>query len=88
MAKKLDDRTFRLGAALRELISALDSRRPRIERIGEAGIASDAAGPRITAVKRLEELSHPGANRRPYDEEREGSIMTDDGSPSAAKSAS
>jgi hypothetical protein len=41
---------------LRELITALDRRLPRVERAGEAGIAQDAAALREKAVRRLSEL--------------------------------
>jgi hypothetical protein len=55
--KKLGDverkRTIR---HLRQLIDALDSRVPRIERLGEGKIASDAATLRAKALKRIAEL--------------------------------
>jgi hypothetical protein len=41
---------------LRQLIDALDSRVPRIERLGEGKIASDAATLRAKALKRIAEL--------------------------------
>ena len=41
---------------LRELISALDRRVPRIERVGEANIARDAAALKKKALERLAEL--------------------------------
>ena len=41
---------------LRQLIDALDSRVPCIERIGEAGIATDAAILRAKALERIAEL--------------------------------
>ena len=41
---------------LRELIAALDKRVPRIERVGEASIARDAAALRKKALERLAEL--------------------------------
>lgn len=41
---------------LQELIAALDSRVPRVERAGEATIARDADALRRKAVKRLQEL--------------------------------
>ena len=42
--------------ALLELIEALDRRVPRVERVGEAGIARDAEALREKARKRLTEL--------------------------------
>ena len=41
---------------LRELIAALDRRVPRIERVGEASIARDAAALKKKALERLAEL--------------------------------
>ena len=41
---------------LRELIAALDRRVPRIERVGEADIARDAAALKKKALERLAEL--------------------------------
>ena len=41
---------------LRELIAALDRRLPRIERVGEAAIARDAAALKAKALARLAEL--------------------------------
>jgi len=52
-------------AALRELIEALDSRVPRVERAGEAQIARDAAALRQEAVRRIEELTRAGPNQAP-----------------------
>ena len=48
--------TAELGSVLEELIAALDRRVPRVEQVGEAGIAHDAAALRAKAVKRLAEL--------------------------------
>lgn len=45
-----------LESVLRELIAALDRRVPRVEQVGESGIARDAAALRAKAVKRLTEL--------------------------------
>ena len=45
-----------LSRELEELIAALDSRVPRVERAGEATIARDAAALREKAVRRLREL--------------------------------
>jgi hypothetical protein len=42
--------------ALRELVAALDRRVPRVDRAGEAAIASDAAALRARAMERIEEL--------------------------------
>jgi hypothetical protein len=42
---------------LEELISALDRRVPRVEQVGEAAIAHDAAALRAKAVERLAELA-------------------------------
>ena len=41
---------------LRELIAALDRRVPRIERVGEANIAREAAALKKKALERLAEL--------------------------------
>jgi hypothetical protein len=43
----------RLARQLEELIAALDRRRPRADRAGEADIARDAAALRAAAVDRL-----------------------------------
>lgn len=45
---------------LRELITALDSRVPRIERTGETTIAADAEALKEKALKRLAELQADG----------------------------
>lgn len=42
---------------LRELITALDRRMPRLEREGESKIARDAAELRAVALKRISELT-------------------------------
>ena len=44
-------------AALQELIDAIDSRVPQVDRIGETQIATDAAALRQQAVNRIEELT-------------------------------
>jgi hypothetical protein len=68
--------------ALRELIEALDRRVPHVERLGEVGIARDAAALRQDAAKRLEELTSTERDRRARDEDaRAAAAMTDDGSP-------
>jgi hypothetical protein len=46
----------RLVRELREFIAALDRRVPRVERLGEASIAREAAALRARAVQRLREL--------------------------------
>lgn len=51
---------YDLTRELAELIVALDRRAPRIEQVGEAAIARDAAALRAKAVARLAELA---ANR-------------------------
>ena len=43
---------------LREFVAALDRRVPRVERVGEAEIARDAAALRTRALRRIEELAH------------------------------
>jgi hypothetical protein len=48
--------TAELGSVLEELIAALDRRVPRVEQVGEAAIARDAAALRAKAVKRLADL--------------------------------
>ena len=48
--------TVRIIRELRELIVALDRRVPPIERVGEVEIARAAAGLRIEALRRIEEL--------------------------------
>jgi hypothetical protein len=45
-----------LTRELHELIAALDRRLPRVEQLGEADIAREAAGLREKAVRRLKEL--------------------------------
>jgi hypothetical protein len=41
---------------LREFVAALDRRVPRVERVGEADIARDAATLRSRALRRIDEL--------------------------------
>ncbi|MGE5243019.1 MAG: hypothetical protein ACM3SQ_02190 [Betaproteobacteria bacterium] len=50
---------------LRELIAALDSRLPHVERAGEAAIARDAAALKAKAVERLAELEQASDADRP-----------------------
>ena len=47
---------------LQELVAALDRRMPRVEHVGAAAIASDAAALRASAVKRLDELTRQTAS--------------------------
>jgi len=74
--------TERVVAALRELVEALDRRLPHVERLGEAGIATEAAALRKKAARRLEELRPGQPNRELREGERSGARMTDDGGPS------
>jgi hypothetical protein len=48
-------------ADLRELITALDKRVPRLERAGEAGIARDAAALKDEALARIATLERSGS---------------------------
>ena len=50
---------------LRELITALDRRVPRLERTGEAGIARNAAALRREALERIAELERQARDGRP-----------------------
>jgi hypothetical protein len=50
-----------LARELQELIAALDRRLPRVEQVGEAGIARDAAALRAKAIARLAEIASPPA---------------------------
>lgn len=47
----------RVVAALRELVEALDRRVADVERLGEAGIAREAAALRTEATNRIQELT-------------------------------
>ena len=72
-------------AALRELISALDSRVPHLERTGEIRIAKDAQILPSEAVARIEALQRAGSDDdTPYNPELVEAIMTDDGGPRRA----
>ena len=68
-----DDKSKQLRH-LRELIAALDKRVPRIERVGEASIARDAAALKKKALERLAELTEADvdecsdANTRQFDQ--------------------
>jgi hypothetical protein len=53
---KIEPRAVRIIRELRELIVALDRRVPQVERVGEVEIARAAAGLRIEALRRIEEL--------------------------------
>jgi hypothetical protein len=56
-----------LAHELRELITALDRRVPRVEQAGEAAIARDAAALRNKAIKRLAKLmEHAGSPDSPH----------------------
>jgi hypothetical protein len=70
----------RVVHALRELVEALDRRVARVERLGEARIARDAAGLRKEALDRIQELT-AASNRDTREDERSGGVMTDDGGP-------
>jgi hypothetical protein len=59
----------RLARELLELIAALDRRVPRVERVGEASIARDAAALRAKALTRLAELA---------DQKATGAVATED----------
>jgi ribosomal protein S12 methylthiotransferase accessory factor YcaO len=69
----------RMVAALRALIEALDQRVPHVERLGEVGIARDAAALRDEAARRIEELSRADRDRRAQETQRSDAVMTDDG---------
>jgi hypothetical protein len=55
--------TSELTRELEELIAALDLRMPRVEQVGEAAIARDAATLRAKDIKRLAELANDPAMR-------------------------
>ena len=57
----------RVIAELRELIAALDSRVPHVERAGEERIAREAAALRSRAVERLREIEASAAPSRRKD---------------------
>lgn len=67
--------------ALRELVDALDRRVAHVERLGEAGIAREAAGLRKEAVNRIRELTAAPSERDTREADRSGGVMTDDGGP-------
>ena len=67
---------------LRELISALDRRMPRVDRPGEPRIAREAGMLRREAAAQLQALREQRRwDDAAYDQERVEAIMTDDGSP-------
>jgi hypothetical protein len=57
--------TPELRRELEELIEALDRRVPRVEQLGEAAIARDAAALRARAIARLAELARDPAAASP-----------------------
>ena len=61
----MPDRTThpRSSELLQELIAALDSRVPHVERAGEASIAEDAALLKLKAQRRLTELQREESDR-------------------------
>ena len=67
--------------ALRELVDALDRRVARVERLGEARIAREAAALRKEAVNRIQELTAAPSDRETREAEQSGGVMTDDGGP-------
>lgn len=69
----------RLLKALRELIGALERRKPQVDRPGETLVAADSQRLRQRAVARLEELAGTGSGTNEYDQDLVESIMTDDG---------
>ena len=71
----------RVVAALRELVEALDRRVPHVERLGEVGIAREAAALRREAAKRLAQLASTRADREAGEANRSDAEMTDDGGP-------
>jgi hypothetical protein len=51
-----EPKAIRIIRELRELIVALDRRVPQVARVGEVEIARAAAGLRVEALRRIEEL--------------------------------
>jgi hypothetical protein len=66
---------------LRELVEALDRRVAQVKRLGEAGIARDAAALRREALNRIQELTAAPSDRDAREAERSSGVMTDDGGP-------
>lgn len=75
----------RVVRALRELVEALDRRVPHVERLGEVGIARDAAALRQEAAKRLAELTSTQRDREAREDALSAAEMTDDGAPLSGK---
>ena len=71
----------RVLAALSELIEALDRRLPHVERLGEIGIAREAAALRKDAAMRIAELRTSESDRQTREAERADAVMADDGGP-------
>jgi hypothetical protein len=68
--------------ALRELVDALDRRVAQVERLGEAGIAREAAALREEAVRRIRELTGETALDDGHDgDDPSDAVMADDGGP-------
>ena len=68
--------------ALRELVEALDRRRPHAQRLGEGRIARQAAALRQEAVRRIHHVTGPWPDDDAREAQRSGEVMTDDGAPS------
>jgi hypothetical protein len=69
----------RVLATLVELIDALDRRVPQVERVGEVGIALEAAALRQAAMTRIEQLKGAESNRKLPFAEKANAVMSDDG---------
>lgn len=57
-------RRVRIVRELHELIAALDRRVPQVQRVGEAAIATAAAGLRAEALKRIDALEREACSVR------------------------
>ncbi|HVT48062.1 MAG TPA: hypothetical protein VG871_00150 [Vicinamibacterales bacterium] len=68
-------------ATLHELVAALDRRVPHVERVGEIGIAHDAAALRQDAMTRIAALTAAAEALRARESEHSDAVMTDDGGP-------
>jgi len=75
----------RILAALDELIEALDRRVPRVERLGEVGIAREAAALRKEAATRREQLRTAAPDPQTREAEFADAVMADDGGPQRKK---
>jgi hypothetical protein len=73
----------RIVSALEDLVKALDSRVPHVERAGEVRIAREAQLLRREAVARIEEMKRAGLDEDLYDHALVEAIMSDDGGPPA-----